>query len=127
MKPNDYIIIIDEESPQQRVNRTGEKHSKRNHPSRTHSVAMLDAVDKVTGKKAKLKIDKDAEFDSDTGDETPQSRAKRVARGEPPRKAYRCPRDIFQLPRGMEATIRWVSLDSDTIKAIKKYDQETER
>ena len=122
MKPNDYIIIIDEESPSQRVNRTGEKHSKRHTPSRTHQVAMLDVIDKVSNKKVKLKIDKDAEFD-DKGVETKASRDKRIAKGEPPRKAYLASPDFFPLPTGMQAKINWVSLDDVTLTAIKAYDK----
>jgi len=122
MRPNDYIIIIDEESPQQRVNHTGEKHSKRNAPSRTHYVAVLDEVKQVTGKKVKLKKDRDAEFE-DNGDETEQSRAKRVAKNEPKRKAYLASPAFFPLPKGLQATINWVSLDDATLTAIKQYDK----
>lgn len=120
MRSGDYIIIIDDESPAQRVERTREKTSKRHMPSRTHWVAHPDVVDKVTGGKVKLKIDTGAEFDT-KGRETAASRSSRANRGEPTRKALLCPRDVFQLPRGMEATISWVSLDSATLAAIQRH------
>jgi hypothetical protein len=120
MRTGDYILIIEDESPAQRVERTREKASKRKAPSRTHYVAHADVVDKVTNKKVKLKIDKTAEFD-DKGTETAASRSGRANAGEPARKALICPRDVFQLPRGMEATVAWVSIDSATLAAIQRH------
>jgi len=122
MKPNDYIIIIEDESPAQRIARTGEKHSKRNHPQRQHKVAFVDVVETVNGENVRLKNDKTAEFDNQ-GVETAASRSQRAARGEPTRRALIAPQNVFALPKGMQATIDWVSLDSQTLNALELYDR----
>ena len=122
MKLNDHILIIDEESPLQRVNRIGEKHSKRHTPSRTHFVGILDEVVSVASKKVTLKNDTEAEF-TDLGEETKKSRDKRVAKQEPARKAFIVSPTFFPLPKGMQAKINWVSIDEDTLTAIKAHDK----
>jgi len=120
MQPNDYIIIIEDETPQQRVARTGERFSKRRHPTREQLVGYPDVVASVSNGNVRLKTHKDAEFNS-TGKETPSSRARRASQGKPTRRAYFCPQEVFQLPRGLQCTISWASIDTRTVDAIKAY------
>jgi hypothetical protein len=123
MQPGDYIIIVEDESPAQRVLRTGEKVSKRRQPSREHKVAFIDTVDKVNNKKVNLKNDVDAEFSADSGEEIKASRGKREKVKAPTRRAYLASPAFFPLPTGMQAKIGWVSLDETTLTAIKSYDK----
>jgi hypothetical protein len=122
MKPNDTVIFIEDEHPRDRAQRLGKPWRNRRPGRPINKVGHLDTVDKVTGKKAKFKKDKQADFDKDDGRELPDSRIKRERDGEPARRAYICPPNAFPLPRGLQATIESIELDDETIEAIKRYD-----
>ena len=123
MRPDDTVIFIEDEHPRDRAQRKG-KTWRNKYPNRPiNKVGHPDTVDKVTGKKAKFKKDKEADIDKDDGREMPDSRVKREQAGEPPRRAYLCPANAFPLPKGLECNIESIDLDDATVDAIKRYDQ----
>lgn len=122
MLKNDEILIIDDESPPSRAARKGGKVARGIPNAAAYKVGFLDKVDKVTGKKVKLKKSKDPEFEADSGDEIAAVRSQRASQGEPTRKAYIFPHSAFPTPRGMELTIESIDLDPRMIDVIKAYD-----
>lgn len=127
MRPNDTVIFIEDETPEQRSQRLGTKRlgtkrrMRQDHRARS-KVGHLDIVARVAGGRAQFAKDRQADIDKDTGQELPDSRIRRANGGHPTRTAYICPPDLVQLPRGLSATIDSIELDDYTTEAIKRYD-----
>lgn len=116
-QPNDKIILIDDESPEQHSARTGRKFGKRG--SRPGAkVGFIDRVISVTPVQVVCAGGFRCALD---GRELPGNAADRRNNGLPARRCLKIPPNAFPLPAGMQAKIDVISLDPATIEAFQRY------
>lgn len=117
MKTGDFVLIVEEETPQERAQRTGKPVHKKH--QRKQKVAFFDRVKAIKSRRATFEADADAET-TDAGRETAASRQKRQARGEPEREAVVVDPAWFKTPFGPPKVGTRIDIDEMTLARIKR-------
>ncbi len=108
-KKGDFVILIDDESPEQNRKRLGKKE-KRKKDNISRKMSYLDTIDSVKNKVATTKSKK---FKAKLN-----GNAEAQEMGMPKRKMYKAKKEWFQLPKGLNCDIESVELDERFVENV---------
>lgn len=123
----DLVILVDDESPEDREKRTKKKSKKKTKKKDkiVRKFAVIDVVDKVQGGRPITKKKKFKAHSRKSNDEYSSDKNKRKKAGKPVRKMYFGDLDWFPMPRGLQGTADSVELDEEFINnTLIPYDQQ---
>ena len=113
----DLVLLIDNESPQERRQRLGLPPGKTK-DSIARKYSVIDIVESVSDNKVKTKKYKFKSRNKNTNDEDTEDSIAKEERGEPRRNIYHALMEWFPLPNGLNADINDVELDEKFIEEI---------
>lgn len=113
----DLVLLIDNESPQQRRERLNLPPGKTK-DNIARKFALVDVIDSVQGNSARTRKFNFRTRVNNSNDENTEDSIAKEERGEPRRNIYHALMEWFPLPNGLNADINDVELDEKFIEEI---------